>query len=247
MIRAGSLAPNGDGLRTFLLVLLTACAPEPSPDVQVSPVDGQSDINAYQPLLLQGDFAFPEGVTPPTFIQVVDLDGGFVAGEVVALDEGFGFFPADPWPADSTFVWTLQQPVDDVRRPQIELPSQALGSRVFHTDNRFTPLSATYTTTEEVCVVTSRPALSADVDRLVVTVNGDPAVLTSVRLLDAEQLGEPLHPEDNGLGGFCAVLDVPVSVDTPVRFEASGRSTLLQLDDAPIDALVRALREDTAP
>ncbi|MCB9667984.1 MAG: hypothetical protein H6736_17020 [Alphaproteobacteria bacterium] len=234
----------------LLIPFVVACSGTPVElDLALSPADGQSDVGAFQPLVLLGDVQFPEEAPTPQVIRVVSLpDGGFVDGQVLPFGRGLAFWPDDPWPVDRSFVWTVVQPLDDVRQPTLRLPDSILGSATFHTDNRVEVLAATVPPTNELCLVASRPLLSADVGRLALSVNDEPARIASVRWLEPDQLGARELPEDDaGLGAACVVVDGGAEAGDRLRSTIDGRSTLVVVQDAPTVDVVASLRRESMP
>lgn len=229
----------------FLLPLLFACNGGPSDrDLFVSPADGQSDVGVFQPLVVLGDVGYPASAPVPQVIEVLSLeDGGFVAGTTVRRGDGLAFEPDAPWAADHSYLWSVVEPLDEVRQPGLDLPDQLLGARVFHTDNRITPLAATVLPSGELCVVTSRPVLSADVLELDLSRDGLPVTVGSVRYLEPDRLHVvELPEEDAGLGGLCLVTSPSVEAGSTVRIGFRSGSAQLLTEDRDVAEVADDLR-----
>lgn len=228
-----------------LLLLLLACNGTPDErDLRIAPADGQSDVGAFQPLVVLGDVGFPAEAPVPQVIEVIDLvEGGFVSGVTVRQGDGLAFVADEPWPPDRSFLWTLAQPLDEVRRPEIELPAAVLGSAVFRTDNRFDVLAATVPATDELCLVASRPVLSADLATLDLASGGEALAVGSVRYLEPSQLtGVELPDGDAGLGGVCLVVTPAIVPGAMLRVQTFAGSALLPVGADDVVTVTDTLR-----
>lgn len=230
--------------------LLLACNELPIDDeypATISPAAGQTLVGSTQPLRVERPFDYPQDFPLPDVIRVVraeavDPSDAWIPGELELTDAGtLQFMPAEPWEADTTYVWTVREPLADTRRPQLDVPEQALGTAEFTTSGRVDVLAAGWDGPGRLCAVLSRPIDATIVDELRLTVDDEPVPIALLELLDDDALQGGHHVDDQGLAAICLGTSL-VSDGERARIWVGDRPWLFELGDVSPQELALALR-----
>lgn len=209
---------------------------------RLAPADGQTDVGAFQPIELDGyGVRFPTDHPLPDFVSVVEQQTLMpVAGELTSTEEGVAFVPDERWAADTDFLITVSEPLEDSREPGFRLPVDEegepyLGVTGFSTRNDPRPLLLLISG-DRFCMVASQPLLPADLQRLTVDRGGVRIAPSSLDVLDPQDFEDEVPSgEDRGLGVVCGPGD---GVERVWLGERSVRASNEQL----LDEAVRDLR-----
>ncbi|MEZ4319201.1 MAG: hypothetical protein R3F61_16925 [Myxococcota bacterium] len=229
-----------------LLVLVAGCASEPEVALQrITPANGQTDVGRFVPLVVAGDVGhFPADYPLPDLFTVVDLDGGgTIPGTVTYDGERLVFAPDEAWPDDRDYLWTVRDPLDESRRPELEIDPALQGSASFSTRRELRILHAGWSETSELCVLTSQPLLPTDVSqRIHVTLDDLEVDVLASRILEPEALDQTdLENGDNGIGAVCLRLTGPQDAARARIFvdDASWLRDLFHVEPLDMVAAVR--------
>lgn len=223
-------------LTALSIVTCTLVACEDLPGM-IAPFDGRSDVNANEPLRVQGGAnQIPPDYPAGNVITVVDLqDGGFIDGRALTDGADVLFYPTDSWPSDRRFAWSFMDPDHVPHGPEMPVDEGLAGTAVFSTANAPEVL-AVEEDDGRPCLVLSQPIEDAEALDLRVSVD-DVEVDASVRSLDSAW-----DPYDGGAVALC--LDgVAVAPGQSVRAWVDERGPWRHPAEAHDTIVARLFRE----
>lgn len=202
------------------LLLLVACAPGPPSDAFVAPMDGQTGVPSYMPLMIRGVVDVPAGYPVGDLVRVVDVDvGSLVDGRSAVRGDAVLFYPDEAWALGRRFAWVVSNPEPVPHGPEPVVAEHLLGTAVFDTSDELTLLGVSVDPDGlyAACLLFSRPLNTLDAGDLRVVVDGVQLEGITVDYATDALMEPGLLSTDPGVGYACLLGTVMVPEGAVVR------------------------------